>query len=98
MPEVVRTNVDVHEGHASPSPGPYHQTSYNEGSPNVFTNNEATVRIGDTTVCGDPADAGSANVFANNIAVHRKGDATGGHGSFVPNSSASGSANVIAGG
>jgi uncharacterized Zn-binding protein involved in type VI secretion len=54
------------------------------------------VRIGDTTVCGDPADAGSANVFANNIAVHRKGDATGGHGSWVPNSAKTGSDNVFA--
>ena len=96
MPEVVRTNVDVHEGHASPSPGPYHQTSYNEGSPNVFTNNEATVRVGDTTVCGDPADAGSDTVFVNSIPVHRKGDATGGHGSWVPNAASTGSPDVFA--
>jgi uncharacterized protein (TIGR02594 family) len=96
MPAVVRTNVDVHEGHESPSPGPYHQTSYNEGSPDVFTNNEATVRVGDTTVCGDPADAGSDTVFVNNIPVHRKGDATGGHGSWVPNAAATGSNNVWA--
>jgi hypothetical protein len=30
--------------------------------------------------------------------VHRKGDATGGHGSWVPNKSNSGSPNVFAGG
>ncbi|MDC6481138.1 hypothetical protein PQZ46_01165 [bacterium] len=96
MPEVVRTNVDVHEGHASPSPGPYHQTSYNVGSPDVFTNNEATVRVGDTTVCGDPADAGSDTVFVNNIPVHRKGDATGGHGSWIPNAAKTGSPDVFA--
>ena len=96
MPEVVRTDIDTHEGHASPSPGPYHQTSYNEGSPDVFTNEEATVRVGDTTVCGDPADIGSDTVFINNIPVHRKGDATGGHGSWVPNAAATGSNNVWA--
>ena len=82
MPEVVRTNVDQHVGHASPTPGPFHQTSYSTGSPNVNTNNEKTVRIGDTTSCGDPAVGGSASVFVNGIAVHRKGDATGGHGSW----------------
>ena len=96
MPEVVRTNVDAHEGHASPSPGPFHQTSYNVGSPDVFTNDEATVRIGDTTVCGDPADAGSPNVFINEIPVHRRTDATAGHGSWVPNAAATGSPNVWA--
>ena len=96
MPEVVRIDIDTHEGHESPSPGPYHQTSYNEGSPDVFTNNEATVRVGDTTVCGDPADEGSDTVFINNIPVHRKGDATGGHGSWVPNAAKTGSENVFA--
>jgi uncharacterized protein (TIGR02594 family) len=96
MPEVVRIDVDAHEGHASPSPGPFHQTSYNVGSPNVFTNNHATVRVGDTTVCGDPAAAGSPTVFINNIPVHRKGDATSGHGSWVPNAAATGSNNVWA--
>ena len=96
MPEVVRIELDAHEGHESPSPGPFHQTSYNEGSPDVFTNEKATVRIGDTTVCGDPADAGSDTVFVNSIPVHRKGDATGGHGSWVPNAAATGSNNVWA--
>lgn len=96
MPEVVRVDIDAHEGHASPSPGPFHQTSYNEGSPDVFTNEKATVRIGDTTVCGDPASEGSPNVFINNIAVHRRTDATGGHGSWVPNAAATGSNNVWA--
>jgi uncharacterized Zn-binding protein involved in type VI secretion len=96
MPAVVRKDLDTHEGHASPSPGPYHQTSYNVGSPDVFTNNKPTVRIGDTTVCGDPASQGSPTVFANNIAVHRLGDATGGHGSWVPNAAATGSNNVFA--
>ena len=97
MPEVVRTNVDRHVGHASPTPGPFHQTSYSTGSPNVNTNNEKTVRIGDTTSCGDPAVVGSASVFVNGIAVHRKGDATGGHGSWVPNQAQTGSDNVFAG-
>ena len=98
MPEVTRVGTDTHVGHASPTPNPFHQTSYASGSPDVFTNGAKTVRIGDSTSCGDPATGGSATVKVNGISVHRKGDATGGHGSFVPNSSASGSANVIAGG
>ena len=59
-------------------------------------NSAKVVRIGDVTGCGDPAAGGSPNVFANNIAVHRIGDATAGHGSWVPNASASGSGNVFA--
>jgi uncharacterized Zn-binding protein involved in type VI secretion len=98
MPEVTRVGTDTHVGHASPTPNPFHQTAYASGSPDVFTNGAKTVRIGDSTSCGDPAHGGSATVKVNGISVHRKGDATGGHGSFVPNSSASGSANVIAGG
>ena len=98
MPEVTRVGLDTHVGHASPTPNPFHQTAYAVGSPNVFTNGAATVRIGDTTSCGDPATAGSSTVFVNGIGVHRKGDATGGHGSWVPNASASGSSNVFAGG
>ncbi len=96
MPEVVRANLDAHVGHESDSPNPFHQTSYNEGSSDVFTNNEKTVRIGDTTICGDGAAAGSATVFVNNIAVHRKTDATTGHGSWPANEAATGSPNVFA--
>lgn len=98
MPAVVRTNADSHIGHASPSPGPFHKTAYAVGSPNVFTNGEKTVRIGDTTYCGDPAVAGSPNVFVNGIPVHRLGDGTGGHASWVPNAAATGSPNVFANG
>jgi uncharacterized Zn-binding protein involved in type VI secretion len=98
MPEVTRTNKDQHIGHASPTPNPFHQTAYAEGSPNVFTNNEKTVRIGDKTYCTDPAVAGSPNVYVNGIKVHRLGDATGGHASWVPNASSSGSPNVFANG
>jgi uncharacterized Zn-binding protein involved in type VI secretion len=56
------------------------------------------VRIGDATSCGDPAVGGSGTVKVNGIGVHRIGDATGGHGSWVPNASASGSPTVSAGG
>ena len=97
MPGVVRVG-DSHVGHASPTPNPFHQTSYAVGSSNVFTNSAKTVRVGDTTGCGDPASAGSPNVFVNGIKVHRLGDATGGHGSWVPNASASSSSNVFANG
>ena len=98
MPAVTRVGKDKHVGHASPTPNPFHQTAYAAGSPNVFTNDAKTVRIGDTTGCGDPATQGSPNVFVNNLAVHRKSDATGGHGSWGPNQSASGSPNVFANG
>ena len=98
MAEVTRVGDDSHIGHASPTPSPFHQTAYATGSPNVFANGSKVTRIGDTTTCGDPAAAGSSTVFANSIAVHRKGDATGGHGSWVPNASNSGSSNVFAGG
>jgi uncharacterized Zn-binding protein involved in type VI secretion len=97
LKEVTRVGDDSHIGHASPTPNPFHQTAYATGSPNVFVNSSKCTRIGDTTSCGDPATAGSATVFVNSISVHRKGDATGGHGSWVPNASASGSPNVKAG-
>jgi len=97
MPEVTRVGTDTHVGHASPTPNPFHQTPYASGSPDVFTNGAKTVRIGDSTSCGDPATGGSSTVKVNGIGVHRKGDSTGGHGSWVGNASASGSANVIAG-
>jgi len=98
MPAISRVGSDQHVGHASPTPNPFHQSAYAEGSENVFTNGAKTVRVGDTTSCGDPADAGSPNVFINGKKVHRKGDATAGHGSWVANSSASGSSNVFANG
>ena len=96
MPAVTRVGLDKHVGHASPTPSPFHKTAYASGSPNVFTNGAATVRVGDKTGCGDPATVGSGTVFVNGLAVHRQGDATGGHGSWVPSASASGSSNVFA--
>ena len=98
MPAVTRVGQDSHIGHASPTPSPFHSTPYASGSSNVLTNGSPTVRIGDTTGCGDPAVGGSGTVFVNGIGVHRQGDGTGGHGSWVPNASASGSPNVNAGG
>mgnify|MGYP001161459549 FL=1 len=98
MPGVVRVGLDSHVSHASPTPNPFHRTSYATGSSNVFTNGAKTVRIGDTTSCGDPATAGSPNVFVNGIKVHRLSDATGGHGSWVSNSAATASSNVFANG
>jgi uncharacterized Zn-binding protein involved in type VI secretion len=97
MPEVTRVTLDKHIGHLCPSIPDYHKTAYNTGSSDVLTNGQKTVRIGDTTVCGDPAVVGSSTVFVNGLAVHRRGDATGGHGCWVPNESESGAADVIAG-
>lgn len=96
MPGLVRQGSDSHAGHASPTPNPFHKTSYGSGSSDVFTNTKSNIRVGDSTTCGDPATSGSSTVFVNGIAVHRKGDSTGGHGSWVPNSAASGSTNVFA--
>lgn len=98
MPAISRVGKDKHIGHASATPNPYHQTPYAEGSPDVFVNGAAAVRLGDKTACGDPATGASSTVFVNGIGVHRKGDKTGGHGSWVPNASVSGSPNVFAGG
>jgi len=98
MPGVVRVGLDVHNGHASPTPSPFHRTAYATGSPNVYTNNARTVRRGDITSCGDPAVGASPNVFANNIPVHRKNDSTGGHASWVPNFAKTASDDVIANG
>lgn len=94
---VTRVDSDKHIGHASPTPNPFHQTAYAVGSDNVITNGKKTVRKDDTTYCGDPAVGCSSKVIVNGRGVHRKGDGTGGHGSWVPNSSSSGSDNVIAG-
>lgn len=98
MPAISRVGLDQHVGHASPTPNPFHQTPYASGSPNVFCNGAAVVRIGDATGCGDPAVGGSGTVKINGLGVHRTGDGTGGHGSWVANASASGSGNTFAGG
>ena len=97
MPACVRSGLDTHVGHASPTPNPFHQTAYVGGSPNVSINSAASIRVGDATSCGDPAVAGSSTVRVNSIAIHRVGDATGGHGSWVANTAATGSSNVNAG-
>ena len=96
MPGMVRVGTDQHIGHASPTPNPFHKTPYATGAATVFVNGAKSVRIGDTTGCGDPAVAGSANVFAEGIGVHRQGDGTGGHASWVANAAATGSGDVIA--
>lgn len=97
MPGIVRQG-DSHAGHASPTPSPFHKTSYVGGSPNVNVNSKAVIRDGDSTACGDPAVGKSGNVKVNGKGVHRLGDGTGGHGSWVPNSAATSSTNVFANG
>ena len=99
MPEVCRNSSDSHIGHASPTPNPFHKTSYvSSRQTKVFAEGDRVIVEGDKTGCGDPAVGKSSKVFANSIGVHRKGDATGGHGSWVPNAAATGSTKVIAGG
>ena len=97
MPACVRSGLDVHVGHSSPTPNPFHQTAYTGGSPNVRINSAASIRVGDTTSCGDPAVAGSSTVRVNGLKIHRVGDATGGHGSWVANAASTGSSNVNSG-
>ena len=65
MAAVTRVGVDKHIGHESPTPNPFHQNLYATGSTDVITNDQNTVRIGDTTSCGDPAVGGSSNVYIN---------------------------------
>lgn len=97
MPGVVRQG-DSHAGHASPTPNPFHKTSYvSSAQSKVYANGKRVIVDGDKTGCGDPAAAFSGRVFAEGKAVHRLGDATGGHGSWVPNAAASASGNVISG-
>ena len=97
MPACVRSGLDVHVGHASPTPNPFHQTAYTGGSPNVSINSAASIRVGDSTSCGDEAEGGSSTVRVNGQKIHRKNDATTGHGSWVANAASTGSSNVNAG-
>ena len=97
MAAIVRKG-DMHTGHASPTPNPFHLGEYGGGSANVFVNGEPCQRIGDGISCGDAAAAGSGDVKANGIGVHRLGDGTTGHGSWVPVSAATASGNVFANG
>jgi uncharacterized Zn-binding protein involved in type VI secretion len=97
MPAIIRTG-DVHLGHASPTPNPFHQTAYVSGQAKVSVAGSLAVRIGDLTACGDAAVGGSAKVSIAGSFVHRSGDATSGHGSWVPNvASVSTNVKVIAG-
>lgn len=92
---VVRAG-DQHIGHASPTPNPFHQTSYVAGQSHVYADGKLIIRKGDSTSCGDPATGASTdNVYAMGALVHRIGDATGGHGSWVPNAAATGSGHVF---
>ena len=98
MPEVVRSGVDSHIGHASPTPNPFHRTPYiASNNTKVYVEGDLAIVDGDSTACGDPVVGKSSKVFIMGKGVHRKGDATGGHGSWVPNSAATGSSKVSAG-
>lgn len=95
---ISRVGIDYHVGHRSRTKNPFHKTPYKQGSPDTYVNGAKVVRDGDTTACGDPAKEGSSKVFVNGIRVHRLSDGTKGHGSWVPNASASGSSDTFAGG
>jgi uncharacterized Zn-binding protein involved in type VI secretion len=99
MPGIVRVNEDTHIGHASPTPNPFHRTSYKDANQStVYVNGELAVVVGGKTACKDPAVGSSPNVYCEGILVHRKDDATGGHTSWKPNKAATGSETVFANG
>ena len=69
MPACVRSGLDTHVGHASPTPNPFHKTAYTGGSPNVTINSAASIRVGDATGghgswVANAAATGSSNVNA----------------------------------
>ena len=97
MAEVVRANVDTHEGHDSDSPAPFHKTAYKEPGIKVFANGEQLIREGDTTDCGDKAVGNVSTVFAGGKPVHCIDHATSGHGKFGANKAKTGSGDVNAG-
>ena len=71
MPNIARVDEDGSEPHDGT---PADQRKFESGSPNVFLNGKAIVRVSDPTKCGDIALTGSGTVFANGLSVHRKGD------------------------
>lgn len=87
---------DAHIGHASPTPNPFHQSTYNASVTHTYADGIKVIVKGDTTGCGDPAVGAASHVYAEGILVHRIGDATGGHGSWVPNAAAGGSSHCFA--
>jgi len=95
MPGIVRSG-DAHVGHASPTPNPFHQTTYVPSQSTVYVNGKEVIRKQDSTSCGDPVAAWSPTVFVEGKEVHRLGDATDGHGSWVPNAAATSSGDVFA--
>ena len=103
MPAIVRQG-DVHVGHASPTPSPFHQTPYPGGSSNVFVNGIGVSRQGDNNTghllpgspCpghSAPIATGSTSVFVNGKGCGRVGDGISGCTSV-----AEGSEDVFAGG
>jgi hypothetical protein len=82
---------DAHIGHASPTPNPFHQSTYK-----TYADGKLIIVKDNTTGCGDPASGTASKCYAEGIKIHRKGDATGGHGSWVPNASAEGSSKCFA--
>jgi hypothetical protein len=91
---------DSHIGHASPTPNPFHQTTYVSGQGKVYADGILVIRKGDSTSCGDPAVGSASKCYAgepgNMKLIHRISDATGGHGSWVPNAAATGSGKCFA--
>lgn len=93
MPKIARVDLDGSVDHdGTPSP----QRKFTGGSPTVFLNGKAIVRVGDMTLCGDTALTGSGTVFANGLKVHRKDDSIFSH-DFEEILCESGSPDVFAG-
>ena len=89
MKAVCRAGVDAHSCGSLDT----------EGSPNVFVNGHPAHRMGDADSHGGAQAEGSGTVFANGLPVARQGDNNGGCPvPCAPNSEASGSPDVFAGG
>lgn len=57
---------DAYPAHICPSIPAVHGGSLSSGSPNVFVNDRAMGRTGDSISCGDRTSQGANTVFANN--------------------------------
>ena len=97
IPEIAGETLmigDFHAGHVCIG---YHATPFITGSPNVFTNNQPTVRFGDITACTDTAIPLQGSVFVNNRPIATMGSPTSGHlPCFHPSICVTGSQTVFA--
>jgi len=96
---IARVGADYATTHVPNSgPPPTHSNPTYAGNGNsVYINGYQAVAIGDSTTCGEKAEAGSGSVFINGRAAHCNGDLLDSHAhSFTPSVCVA-SGNVYAG-